>query len=119
MGGPHGTTRLGPSMGSRWSASGRGGAVDRFTGCRGTGADGVRPADEQHVRQVAGVRAAQGAREHQAALQAIADANGGTRAVMTPGYAASVDYVVDTLKVAGWAVSLDEFDFTVAEPIRQ
>src|SRR3954471_8318023 len=58
----------------------------------------------------------EGVREHQAALQAIADANGGTRAVMTPGYTASVDYVADTLKAAGWAVSLDEFDFSVAEP---
>jgi Zn-dependent M28 family amino/carboxypeptidase len=61
----------------------------------------------------------EGVREHQAALQAIADANGGTRASATPGYTASVDYVVDTLEAAGWTVSLDEFDFTVAEPIRQ
>ena len=38
------------------------------------------------------------------ALQAIADANGGNRAANTPGYEASVDYVVDTLKAAGWKV---------------
>ena len=37
----------------------------------------------------------EGVREHQAAFQAIADANGGTRAAGTPGYDASVDYVVD------------------------
>ena len=37
----------------------------------------------------------EGVREHQAALQAIADANGGTRAAATPGYDASVDYVID------------------------
>ncbi len=60
-----------------------------------------------------------GVREHQAALQAIADANGGTRAAATPGYDASVDYVVDTLQAAGWTVDLHQFDFTVAEPIRQ
>ena len=60
-----------------------------------------------------------GVREHQAALQAIADANGGTRAAATPGYTASVNYVVNTLKAAGWSVSLDEFDFTVAEPIQR
>ena len=46
----------------------------------------------------------EGVREHQAALQAIADANGGTRAAATPGYDASVDYVVNTLKAAGWTV---------------
>ena len=45
-------------------------------------------------------------REHQAAFQAIADANGGTRAAGTPGYDASVDYVVDTLEAAGWNVTL-------------
>ncbi|MGH3029390.1 MAG: M20/M25/M40 family metallo-hydrolase [Gaiellaceae bacterium] len=55
-------------------------------------------------------------REHQAALQAIADANGGTRAAGTPGYDASVDYVVDTLEAAGWSVELDEFDFIFVPP---
>ena len=61
----------------------------------------------------------EGVRQHQAALQAIADANGGTRAAATPGYDASVDYVVETLEDAGWSVELHQFDFTVAEPIRQ
>jgi Zn-dependent M28 family amino/carboxypeptidase len=61
----------------------------------------------------------EGVRAHQSAFQAIADANGGTRAAATPGYDASVDYVVDTLEAAGWSVELDQFDFTVAEPIRQ
>ena len=46
----------------------------------------------------------EGVREHQAALQEIADENGGTRAAGTPGYDASVDYVVDTLEAAGWTV---------------
>jgi Zn-dependent M28 family amino/carboxypeptidase len=55
-------------------------------------------------------------REHQAALQAIADANGGTRAAGLPGYTASVDYVVDTLEAAGWDVTLDEFDFDFIPP---
>jgi len=57
-----------------------------------------------------------GVREHQAALQAIADANGGTRAAATPGYTASVDYVIRTMRAAGWTVSTHHFDFTVAEP---
>jgi Zn-dependent M28 family amino/carboxypeptidase len=61
----------------------------------------------------------EGVRAHQAAFQAIADANGGTRAAATPGYDASVDYVVETLEDSGWSVELHEFDFTVAEPIQQ
>jgi Zn-dependent M28 family amino/carboxypeptidase len=61
----------------------------------------------------------EGVREHQAALQAIATANGGTRASGTPGYDASVDYVVETLEAAGWSVDIHLFDFTVAQPIRQ
>jgi Zn-dependent M28 family amino/carboxypeptidase len=52
-----------------------------------------------------------GVREHQAALQAIADANGGNRAEQTPGYAASVDYVVDQLTAAGWDVAVEDFTY--------
>jgi len=58
----------------------------------------------------------EGVREHQAAFQAIADANDGTRAAGTTGYDASVDYVVETLEAAGWEVELDEFDFTFVPP---
>ena len=43
----------------------------------------------------------EGVRAHQAALQAIADANGGTRETGTPGYDASVDFVAETLEAAG------------------
>ena len=53
-----------------------------------------------------------GVRSHQDALQAVADANGGNRAAGTPGYDASVDYVVDTLEAAGYDVELDPFEFT-------
>ena len=60
-----------------------------------------------------------GVREHQAALQAIADANGGTRAAGTSGYDASVAYVIETMEAAGWSVEIDLFDFTVAQPIQQ
>ncbi len=54
----------------------------------------------------------EGVREHQAAFQAIADANGGTRAAGTSGYEASVDYVVETMEAAGWNVTTQEFPFT-------
>jgi Zn-dependent M28 family amino/carboxypeptidase len=57
-----------------------------------------------------------GVRAHQAALQDIADANGGTRASGTPGYEDSVDYVVDTLEAAGWKVELDPFPFVFVPP---
>jgi Zn-dependent M28 family amino/carboxypeptidase len=61
----------------------------------------------------------EGVREHQEAFQAIADANGGTRASGTPGYDASVDYVVEKMTAAGYDVTVDlfEFDFfEVTEP---
>lgn len=45
-------------------------------------------------------------RTHQATLQAIADANGGSRAVGTGGYAASVAYVQGVLEAAGYTVTL-------------
>ncbi|WP_330475268.1 M28 family metallopeptidase [Terrabacter sp. C0L_2] len=52
-----------------------------------------------------------GVREHQAALQAIADANGSTRVSGSPGYNASVDYVEARVKAAGWKVTRQAFDF--------
>lgn len=57
-----------------------------------------------------------GVRDHQAALQAIANANGGTRAAGTPGYEASVDYVVEKLEEAGYAIELNAFVFTFVPP---
>lgn len=59
---------------------------------------------------------ARGAMEHLAAFQEIADENGGNRAADTPGYEASVDYVVKTLKRAGWKVKIDEFDYAYQPP---
>ncbi|MEV0590150.1 M28 family metallopeptidase [Nonomuraea cavernae] len=49
--------------------------------------------------------------KHLNALQAIANANGGTRAAGTPGYDASRDYVADKLRKAGYKVTLDPIDF--------
>jgi Zn-dependent M28 family amino/carboxypeptidase len=61
-----------------------------------------------------------GVREHQAAFQAIAEANpvagADTRAAGTPGYDASVDYVVERMEAAGYQVSLDEFPFLFFPP---
>lgn len=57
-----------------------------------------------------------GVRGHQAAFQAIADANGGTRQAGTPGYAQSAEYVASTLEAAGYEVTLDPFDFVFLPP---
>src|SRR4051794_29283925 len=56
------------------------------------------------VRQLATAVTDSGALEHLQALQRIADENGGNRAVGTPGYNASVDYVVGVLRGAGFEV---------------
>jgi aminopeptidase Y len=53
----------------------------------------------------------EGVRAHQAALQAIADANNGHRVSGTAGYDQSVDYVVATLENAGYAVTVQELQF--------
>jgi len=52
-----------------------------------------------------------GAREHQLALQAIADANNGIRTSGTPGYDESVFYVRDRLKEANYDVTVQPFEF--------
>ena len=52
-----------------------------------------------------------GVRAHQAALQAIANANNGTRAAGTTGYTKSVDYVSGLLKDAGYNVTFSPFQF--------
>ncbi|ALE93470.1 aminopeptidase [Arthrobacter alpinus] len=48
---------------------------------------------------------------HERVLQRIANNNGGTRASGTPGYAASADYVKKQLKVAGYKVTEQTFEF--------
>src|SRR5690349_8646762 len=47
---------------------------------------------------------------HLRKFQEIADANRGNRAEGTPGYDASVDYVVNTLKNNGFDVQTTEFE---------
>ncbi len=52
-----------------------------------------------------------GVRGHQAALQAIADANNGHRTSGAPGFDASVSYVQQVLGDAGYQVTLQPFQF--------
>ena len=52
-----------------------------------------------------------GVREHQAAFQAIADANNGIRTSGTPGYDESAGYVAERMEAAGYDVTVQEFQF--------
>ncbi|MET9200882.1 M28 family metallopeptidase [Gordonia sp. NPDC003585] len=49
---------------------------------------------------------------HLKALQQVADDHHGNRAAGTPGYDASVDYVADMLRRAGFTVSTPTFEYT-------
>lgn len=53
----------------------------------------------------------EGVREHQAALQAIADANCGIRTSGRPSYDESAYYVADKLTEAGYDVTIQKFRF--------
>jgi Zn-dependent M28 family amino/carboxypeptidase len=53
-------------------------------------------------------------RRHLDALQAAADRNGGNRAAGTEGYEASVTYVADQLRQAGYRPEVQRFDATTA-----
>jgi Zn-dependent M28 family amino/carboxypeptidase len=53
----------------------------------------------------------EGVLAHLDALQAIATANGGNRFSGLPGYDASVDYVVDQLRAAGYSPIVQAFDY--------
>ncbi|WNG88259.1 M28 family metallopeptidase [Mycobacterium sp. ITM-2016-00317] len=50
---------------------------------------------------------------HLTRLQEIADAHGGNRALGTPGYDASVDYVVEALRGKGFDVDTPEFEVRI------
>ncbi len=61
----------------------------------------------------------QGVRSHMAALQRVADANGGNRAAGTPGYAASVRYVERTLRAVGYRVTRQPFTVTFTDTLAE
>jgi Zn-dependent M28 family amino/carboxypeptidase len=61
-------------------------------------------------RDVAGKVTADGMYTHLRKLQEISDANRGSRSEGTPGYDASVDYVVQVLKDKGFDVQTPEFE---------
>ena len=67
------------------------------------------------VRKLTKAVTADGVMQHLEAFQAIADANGGNRASGLPGYEASVDYVVEQLRAAGYSPEVQEFMFEYTE----
>ena len=67
--------------------------------------------NNNNVRKLLECVTVEGVMAHEAAFQEIAAANGDTRASGTPGYDESVDYVADTLRDAGYNVTLQPFEF--------
>ena len=59
----------------------------------------------------------EGVVEHMQEFQYIADANGGNREASSPGYDASVAYVVEQLEAAGYEVTEQEFDYDYFEEV--
>lgn len=102
------------------SCGGGGDAGDGAARATALGADAVScntRVNNTHAKLLECVTLA-GVRSHQAALQAIADANGGVRAAGTPGYEQSVQYIVGKMTAAGYDVTLNAFPFTyVALPL--
>jgi Zn-dependent M28 family amino/carboxypeptidase len=72
---------------------------------------GCDPLDAATAAQLAECVTVDGVTAHLDEFQAIADANGGTRASGTPGYDASADYVAATAAAAGLTVTTQDFDF--------
>jgi aminopeptidase S len=58
---------------------------------------------------LAGAVSVEAIAEHLAALQAVADRSGGTRATGTPGHVASVRHVTNSLVAAGYTPALEPF----------
>jgi Zn-dependent M28 family amino/carboxypeptidase len=81
-------------------------------GCSGEGGGETTAARGPTAERLAEVVTVEGLRAHLVALQQIADENGGTRASGTPGYDASVGYVVEQLREAGYEPRLHRFRYT-------
>ena len=77
-------------------------------------ASGITPNDSKAEKFVSGVSVDE-ITHHQIALQQIASLNGDTREVFSTGYQESLNYVVSTLKAAGYDPQVDMFNFPVWE----
>jgi aminopeptidase Y len=75
---------------------------------------GAVPIEETYAKLLVKKVTGENARQHMVALQAIADQNGGNRAVGTKGYDLSAEYVAERLRQAGYQVTLDPINFVEA-----
>ncbi|MDT7783791.1 MAG: hypothetical protein QOF58_2210 [Pseudonocardiales bacterium] len=78
-----------------------------------TASAAAEPAGPALAKKLAKKVTAEGVNRHLIALQRIGDRNGGTRAALTPGYDASVDYVAGKLRDEGFIVTTPTFSFEV------
>jgi Zn-dependent M28 family amino/carboxypeptidase len=78
-----------------------------------TASAAAEPAGPALAKKLARKVTVEGVNRHLIALQRIGDRNGGTRAALTPGYDASVDYVVGKLRDEGFIVSTPTFSFDI------
>ena len=74
-----------------------------------------RPPDEANRLREAVTT--EGVMQHARRFAEIADENGGNRAAGTPGYDASAEYVADTLRAAGYEVTVQPFEFPYFEEL--
>ena len=88
-----------------------------ITGCMGSNDDGPAPSQDVASADLLDAIAVDGLRAHLEALQRIADENDGTRASGTPGYDASVEYVVEQLREAGYETRLQRVTYTDSREI--
>ncbi len=73
-----------------------------------TGAQAAVPINTTALRDAV---TSDGIMAHLEQLQAVADANGGTRASGTPGFGASIDYIEGQLQAAGYDTMRQDFTF--------
>ena len=73
----------------------------------------AEPAGPALAKKLVKAVSADGINRHLIAFQRLSDRNGGTRAVGTPGYEASVEYVAGKLRGAGFDVTTPEFTYPV------
>ena len=75
-------------------------------------ASGITPNDSKAKKFVSAI-SVDDITQHQIALQQIASLNGDTREVFSTGYQESLDYVVSTLKAAGYNPQVNMFNYPV------
>ena len=75
-------------------------------------ASGITPNDSK-AKKFVGAISVDDITRHQIALQQIASLNGDTREVFSTGYQESLDYVVSTLKAAGYSPQVNMFNYPV------